>query len=60
MIKKTILLITLILLTSIVNAELSHFKKLGEAPAQQLGPKKLSSEYRLTRFMRAVFSYLTK
>jgi hypothetical protein len=40
MIKKTIVLITLILLTSIVNAELSHFKKLGEAPAQQLGPKK--------------------
>jgi hypothetical protein len=40
MIKKTILFITLILLTSIVNAELSRFKKLGEAPAQQLGPKK--------------------
>jgi len=39
MIKKTILLITLILLTSIVNAELSCFKKLGEAPAQQLGLK---------------------
>jgi hypothetical protein len=40
MIKKTILFITLILLTSIVNVELSRFKKLGEAPAQQLGPKK--------------------
>ena len=40
MIGQSILCVTLILLTSIVNAELSRFKKLGEAPAQQLGPKK--------------------